>query len=299
MIVTGKVPIRVALFDQQKQLAIVLIVSLVVMWVRILLGQRWVSIQVLPLTALGVALGVFLSLRNNIVWSRYWEGRSHWGRLINLSRTLPRQLATLVNPGAGRDVLLREQCHRQIAFVKAFRSHLRDEDPIECLHLHLPDEEIARLRHVVNVPSAILQRTGETLYIASEQGLLSELDLLRIDSTMTDITDVLGGCEKIKNTPLPPAYTYLAHRIVLFYCCMLPFSLASDLGVLTPFLTIFISFAFLTLDRTSDLIEQPFAREDNDLPLDAMTRTIERDLLQAAGETDIPPPIKPVNGILL
>lgn len=304
MIVNGKVPIRVALLDQRKPVALVLLVSLCVVGIHEVLEKRWISIQITPLTALGVALGVFLSFRNNVVWSRYWEARSLWGRLINVSRTLPRQMATLLNESEGmlpngRDAFYREMCERQLAFVKSFRAHMRDEDMLEGLAPYLPPGEVEQLKNAVNIPAAILHRTGARLFDATKLGLLSELDLLRVDESMTEITDILGGCEKIKNTPLPPAYTYLAHRIVLAYCCILPFGLVADLGVVTPFLTILVSFAFLTLDRTSDLIEQPFSTEDNDLPLNAMTRTMERDLLYAMGETDLPPPIKPENGILL
>jgi predicted membrane chloride channel (bestrophin family) len=37
----------------------------------------------------------------------------------------------------------------------------------------------------------------------------------------------------------------------------------------------------------------------NDVPLTALCRTIEIDLLQMMGETDVPPPIKPENDILM
>lgn len=299
MIVTGKVPIRDAILDQWRHLLLVLVVALCVVELHEFLDKRWISIQVTPLTALGVALGVFLSLRNNVVWARYWEARSLWGRLINDSRTLPRQLSTLLADCPERGPFIREMCLRQIAFVKAFRAHLRNEDTREHLGQYLPAEELPQMREARNVPTALLHRMGERLRDACEAGMASELDLLRLDETMTNLTDILGGCEKIKNTPLPPAYTHLAHKILLMYCCLIPFGLVADIGIVTPVLSLAISFAFLTLDRTSDLIEQPFSTEVNDLPLNAMTRTIEIDLLQRMGEKDIPEPLKPVNGVLL
>jgi len=36
----------------------------------------------------------------------------------------------------------------------------------------------------------------------------------------------------------------------------------------------------------------------NDLPLDAMVRGIERELLDALGRTDLPPPLSPINHLL-
>jgi putative membrane protein len=289
--------------DQRRQLGVVFLTSLCAVALYEVLEKRWVSIQVTPLTALGVALGVFLSLRNNVVYDRYWEARSLWGRLINSSRSLPRQLATFLkreeNPTAAAE-FYQEMGRRHIAYVAAFRSHLRNEDPLAGIEKWIDNpESLAELRAAKNVPAALLHQAGERLHDAWKQGLLTDFHLGRLDETMTDFTDIQGGCERIKNTPLPPAYTHVAHKIVLFYCCMIPFGLVADLKFLTPALTIAISFAFLTLDRISDLIENPFSRDPNDLPLDQMTRLIEIDMLQRLDETDLPPAIQPKDGILL
>jgi putative membrane protein len=304
MIVSGKVGITSVLLGQRRQIATVLLVSLCVVGLHEVLGERWVSIQITPLTALGVALGVFLSLRNNVVYDRYWEARTLWGRLVNASRTLLRQLTTFL-PESGitpqRDDFYRDMARGQIAFVRSLRAHLRDDaDPHDGLDEWVAcPKRRAELRDARNVPAALLQQMGEQLHRARHNGLLSEFHLVRFDETLTECTEILGGCERIKNTPLPPAYTYLAHKIVLFYCCLIPFGLVADIQLLTPILSVAISFAFLTLDQISDLIEAPFSRKPNDLPLDALTRTIEIDTLQRLGEQNLPAALEPVNGVLL
>lgn len=301
MIVTGKVPILREVTDQWRQLSLVLLVSLVVVGIHVIMGERWVKIDVTPLTALGVALGIFLSFRNTMVYNRYWEARTLLGRLVNASRTFPRQLTMLVTGGTAeeREALQREMGLRLLAFVKAFRAHLRSEPP----GIHLPEyhspEELAELADAFNIPSALLQRMGNRLRIAHRRGLISDFHITRLDESLTEFTDVLGGCERIKNTPLPPPYTYLAHKIMLAYCCLLPFGLVTSLGIFTPLLAGVISFAFLTLDRVSDLIEQPFDTMDNDLPVNAIARNIEIEILQHLGEKDLPRPLEPVGGILL
>ncbi|GAB4463751.1 MAG: bestrophin family ion channel [Armatimonadaceae bacterium] len=306
MIVTGKVPLSKAIYEQWQALAIVLGVSVLVTLARYVISQKWIALQWIaipftPLTALGVALGVFLSLRSNVVYNRYWEARTLLGRLVNASRTFPRQLATFLTGGTEeeRDALYREFCLRHLAFVRAFRAHLRDEDTRADIGHYLTPGEMADLREVVNVPSALLHRQGQELHKAFRRGMITEFHMPPVDESLTEFASILGGCEKIKNTPLPPAYTFLAHRIMLIYCCLLPFALVDEIGILTPLLTVVISFAFLTLDRTSDLIEVPFATEDNDLPLNTIARNIEIELLQRIGERDLPPKLEPVDGILL
>jgi ion channel-forming bestrophin family protein len=301
MIITGKVSIAKAAWNVRRQIGLVLLSSMAAVFIFERLENKDVSIQITPLTALGVALGVFMSLRNNVVYNRYWEARSLWGKLINTSRTLPRQLTTYLTGGTAeeREAVFRDLCLRQIAFVKAMRAHLRDENPREDAAAYLPPEEIVELRDIKNIPTAILHRMGERLHETWRRGLISEYHLTMVDGTMTELTDILGGCEKIKNTPIPPAYTYLGHKLMLAYCCMLPFALVADLHFFTPLVTVTIAFAFLILDQTSDLIEIPFATEENDLPLNAMTRTIEVDLLQRLGEKNVPPPVEAVDGVLL
>ncbi|MFC7551480.1 bestrophin family ion channel [Pseudoroseomonas wenyumeiae] len=55
-----------------------------------------------------------------------------------------------------------------------------------------------------------------------------------------------------------------------------------------------LAYAFFGLDALGDQLEEPFGLEPNDLPLDAITRTVEIELLATLGETDLPPPLRPV-----
>ena len=46
-------------------------------------------------------------------------------------------------------------------------------------------------------------------------------------------------------------------------------------------------------------LKNPFENLDNDTPMTALCRTIEIDLRQQLGETDLPPPIEPLGGVLM
>jgi putative membrane protein len=70
--------------------------------------------------------------------------------------------------------------------------------------------------------------------------------------------------------------------------------------MLKPVVVILIAYAFLGLDEVGDELEQPFGLEDNDLPLSAMSRTIEVNLRQLLGESELPALLEPdKEGILL
>jgi ion channel-forming bestrophin family protein len=71
------------------------------------------------------------------------------------------------------------------------------------------------------------------------------------------------------------------------YCILLPLGLV-DCGGLTPIITVFIAYTFMTLENIAGSLELPFGFEPNDLALNAICRTIERSLLEMRGETTLP-----------
>ena len=273
-------------------------------------GLVWMS--PLPLTITGVALGILLGFRNTVGYSRYWEGRSLWGRLINASRSLVRQAVSFTVAdglmGASADLpidavarrdFVRGMAYRTIAFAHALRHHLRREDPFLELGELLSNTEIVRLRSVQNVPAGLLMLFGEQIADARHRGWIDSILLANLDNTLTELAAIQGGCEKIRNTPLPPVYTDIGHKIIVVFCTLLPFGLVRDLGPLMPPAVLIIAFAFLLLSRISLLLEDPFGLRPNDLPLTTLCRVIEIDMRDAIGETDVPKPLQPENGILL
>jgi putative membrane protein len=109
------------------------------------------------------------------------------------------------------------------------------------------------------------------------------------------MTGVAAACERIRGTPIPFSYTLLLHRTAYLYCWLLPFGLVDAIGDLTPLVTLLVAYTFFGLDALGDEIEEPFGTSDHDLPLEAMCRTIEIDLRMALGDTDLPPPLLPVD----
>jgi putative membrane protein len=120
-----------------------------------------------------------------------------------------------------------------------------------------------------------------------------------LETQLSEMAHVQGGCERIKTTPLPFSYSLLLHRTAYAFCVLLPFALAPSLGWWTPLPTFLVSYAFFGLDALGDELSDPFGVEQNDLPLDSMVRTIERDLLHAAGHHALPPPLMAQDFILL
>jgi len=263
------------------------------------------SITSTPFVLIGLPLGIFLGFRNNTAYDRFWEGRKLWGSLVNTSRSLTRQIITLVEPQPdsaeqGPDVTReyeQKMVRLLIAYVHALRHHLRDSDPKPTLARFMSEEDVARLDGEPNVPIAMLQQLAELLVEVRRRHWIDPLHVVVIEQSLTSLTDIQGACERIKSTPIPYSYTVLIHRIVAVYCGLLPFGLAETIGWATPIVVLLVSYALFGLDAIGDEVEQPFGLDPNDLPLSTISRMIEGNLLARLGEK-VPPPFTPRDGIL-
>lgn len=263
-------------------------------------GATFLAVPSLPLGVIGSALSIFLGFRNSSAYDRWWEARSLWGALVNNSRSFARQVMTLIDhPDDRNDVreLQRRLVVMQIAYVHALRCHLRQQLPFGELRRWLDAPTVAYLRGQVNVPAALLALIGDGLREAHARHWMDSMRWSALDRTLSEITNVQGACERIKNTPMPKQYDYFPRVLVTFFCMLLPFGLVEGLGLLTPVASTCLSLIFITLDRIGREIEQPFENTVHDTPMTSLSRTIEINLRQVLGEQP-PRELSPVGGFV-
>jgi ion channel-forming bestrophin family protein len=259
------------------------------------LGWRFVSLPNLPLALLGSAIALLVTIRNNTAYGRWWEARTLWGAMVNSSRSLARGLTALIADADLQHRLVRYQ----IAYVLTLRCHLLRQPSDAVLERWLPPELAADCRRAANAPMAIQMAIGRALAAARQAGTLDIVAAGALDATLTDIMNAQGGLERIKNTPLPRQYSLLPLIFIRAYCVVLPLGVVANLGLATTLGSGLIGFMFLLLDEVGRDLEDPFENRVFDVPMDAITRTIEIDLLQAIGSTEVPPPITAKDGILM
>ena len=260
-----------------------------------------ITMTAIPFTLIGLPLAIFLGFRNNTAYDRYWEARKLWGELVLRTRSLSRQCQSLINlphpiDGKTRDDDVRvRMVHRCIAFVHSLRLQLRDEKDDAMLQRWTTAAEFARIHRTTNPADALMLAMGRDLGECVRSGQISPCLAAPIDQTLSALTAAAASCERIKHTPIPFSYTLLLHRTAYMYCFLLPFGLVDTTGFMTPFVVAIVAYTFFGLDALGDEIEEPFGMETNDLPLDTLCRSIEINLLESLGETDLPPPLQPVN----
>ena len=230
-------------------------------------------------TLLGVGLSLLVAFRTNTAYDRFWEGRKCWGAIVNRSRNLVRQsLHAVEDPAFARrvGVLVR-------AFVHGTKRNLWNEEGVPELARLLPAGEAARLEAAPGPAQRALAELGGEFSRARREGKISAEDQRRLEEDVTVLMDQLGACQRIKRTPIPFAYVLLLRRLLLIYCLSLPCALLDQKDWRDVLITLMVSFGLLGIEQIGVEIEDPFEHTLNDLDLEAICGTIERDVVGMVG----------------
>ena len=292
-----------------------------------------ISIPFLPLSTIGIAVSFYVGFKNNAAYDRFWEARKIWGGIVNYSRTWGNQVMNFVHKiGADEKELhkIREKMiYRHVAWLNALRLQLRQPSSFSIKHKSsirafakgTPerkhwDEEVGGLLckadydYLIerkNTATQLIRQQGDDLRMLNEeQDLVNNFRHMEMMRVLEEFYNLQGKCERIKNTPFPRQYAYFSKIFIWIFILLLPFGLVGEfakLGHTMAFLTIpfsvLISWIFVTMEIVGDNSEDPFENFINDVPMTALCRTIEIDLREMLGETDLPPKIAAENDILM
>jgi putative membrane protein len=260
---------------------------------------------------LGSALAIFIAFRNNTSYSRWWEARTLWGGIINSSRVLARLIITFTDSHAHQqnydeessEKFKKEMIYKLIAWAHSLRLHLRKQNNWQELEPFLSEREFIELQKSQNKPNFIHLISGRRIYEAMAKGTLGGFDSFQMEGQLLALANHQGGCERIKNTPLLRQYDFFTRVFLYTFMLLLPFSLIGDFAkmgidyLMIP-VSILISFVFSIIGKVGEVNEDPFENRITDVPLSAMCNTIERDLREMLGETDLPIKLEPETGFL-
>jgi len=248
-----------------------------------------VEYTLLPFTLMGIALSILLSIRNTATYDRWWEARKQWGTMVYEVRSLARASGIYLPEGLQRQLMLRVLTHTHL-----LRGQLRKEDVRADLPAGLPQALLDETLSKRNPAEFMLQQAGRLLADELKAGRLDTIAAAALDRHLHALSSVQAASERITHTPLPFAYTLLAHRTAYIYCYLLPVGLVGAAGWFTPVFTAVVAYTFFGLDRLSEQMEFPFGRHTNDLPLDAICRIHEISVAEALGDP-APERLQPVN----
>jgi putative membrane protein len=237
--------------------------------------QTNLEVSSLAHTLIGFSLSLLLVFRTNASYDRFWEGRRLWGSIINETRNLARSVTVLLETN---QELARTIVNWTIAFPYAAMNHLRGDKGLGPIAIELPADEARAAQSANHPPLAVARMITTRLNEAKSQGLISDIVFTSIDQNVHLLMGYMGGCERIHRTPLPFAYMVHLRRALIIYCFTLPFVMLKDFGWVTIPGVFLIAYMMFGIEEIGVQIEDPFGADDNDLPLESMCMTIEKNL---------------------
>ena len=220
----------------------------------------------------GFVISLLLVFRTNTAYDRRWEGRKKWGALVNDTRNLSIKLATMTDNKEHHKFFSRMISN----FVYASKEHLREGVIPE--ELNLTAEEANSILKREHIPNAICQQIYAKVHAIKAAGHISEEEFIILDKNLNALLDSLGGCERIKNTPIPFSYMLFLKKFVFIYVTTMPFAFVAVFGYFSALIATFVFYVLVSMEVLAEEIEDPFGSDDNDLPTDALSLKIKQNI---------------------
>ncbi|WP_235298010.1 bestrophin family protein [Portibacter marinus] len=296
-----------------------------------------VGIPFLPISVIGIAVAFYVGFKNNQSYDRFWEARKIWGGIVNYSRTWGNQVTSYVTDMYATEPVTREEIknirkcliYRHIAWMNALRLQLRMPQSFSAKRSHMSStvykgrpggedwkrdvgpflrnmEEVDELKQKKNPATQIIRMQGQHLKNLMRRRIIEDFRHMDMMHSLEEFYNLQGKCERINNTPLPRQYSFFSKVFIWIFILILPFGLVTEFSAvghhyiwLTVPISVLISWIFFTMETVGDSSEDPFENFINDVPMTALCRTIEIDMREMLGETDLPPKIEAEDGVLM
>lgn len=334
-----KYDIKEVFFWTRRELFIFAIIATVPTILYEFLEWRFLTLPWLPIALIGTAVAFLVGFKNNVCYDRLWEARRIWGGIVNESRSWGLMSRDFISNKYRGHALNQDEIKKiqsdlinlQIAWLCALRHQLREprkwetmtdpsnieyrklfkvrEDEIsmeEELKMFVNPATAAKLMTYKNKATQIIAIQSESIKGLAESGSIDEFRYMEMQKALREMLVLQGQCERIKNFPYPRQFASFNIYFVWIFILLLPFGMIHEfekLGSLFVWLTIpftmLIAWVFHSMEKVGSATENPFEGSANDVPITALSRTIEIDLREMLNELNIPEPLKPHNNILM
>lgn len=206
---------------------------------------------------LGFVIGLLLVFRTNKAYERWWEARSIWGNLVNVSVNLAIKIKVMLRPNSLES---RHFIDLITKFGQALAIHLRKEpSPVE----------LKALLKMNEVPKHPPSHIAKHLYLAvhHHRNAPSEVDKLIIDSDLRQFMIACGGSEKIRNTLVSISYRMFVKHVMILFVLIMPCGLTNSMGLAAIPITVATAYFMLALEGIARHLEEPFGRTEDHINL--------------------------------
>ncbi|MCH2229376.1 MAG: hypothetical protein MK105_03440 [Crocinitomicaceae bacterium] len=226
---------------------------------------------------IGFVISLLLVFRTNTGYERWWEGRKQWGKLVNNSRNLAIKITSIVDDE--EDIAYFKRMLPN--FVFAMKEHLRQG--VDFGELDLTKDEIADLADRNHIPNGIVSMLYKRMNKMKKEGKISQEEFITLDTNLNALLDILGACERIKNTPIPYSYSLFIKKFIFIYVTTIPLAFIPTFGYFSVLIAAFIFYVLVSMEILAEEIEDPFGKDANDLPTGELSIKIRDNVREIMG----------------
>ncbi|MCF8714262.1 multidrug transporter [Joostella atrarenae] len=295
---------------------------------------KWIALPWVPIALIGTAAAFIVGFKNTQTYNRLWESRKIWGAIVNDSRSWGIMVKDFVNDPASAYKINDDHkrlVYRHIAWLTALRFQLRTPKSWENMddvnskeykeHYPVPEwesnledelkpllseEDLAYVLKKSNRATQLLSLQSADLRRLKAKNEIADYPYVSLESCLKDFFAHQGKAERIKNFPYPSQFSSINLFFIHIFVTLLPFGLLApfaNIGTYGVWFTIpfsvVVGWVFVSLEQVGQHTANPFEGGPNDIPMAALSRTIEIDLREMLDETDIPPSLAPINHVLM
>lgn len=225
------------------------------------------QLPLVPFTLSTAALGLLLTFRTNVSYSRWNEARTAWGAVINDSRSIVRMGCIWARSYNNiDDVSLQRLGEAVCSFSRTLMNRTlptqEDATPFaQYTHTQISDARYAQaLRQAQHRPTAALAEITQILVDFK----LNPIHQVEVERVITSLCNALGASERIFTSPVPTFYTRHTARFLAVWLFCLPLGMYDSFGSTWNHLGLipgcfFLGLFLLGIEELATQMEEPFS----------------------------------------
>ena len=235
-------------------------------------------VSAVPSTLMGTALGLLLVFRTTNTYQRLAEARALWGRAVFLCREVAQSVATALTYAGGLPqkasataaaarvgrlvVAYAYELNAKLTGIADGSGGTRDLVPGErddVLRALLPESEASWVAAQRSRPLVLLGALRRELHKQWEVGNLPPHLHRKLDEDVRELDLVVGGCERLFSSPVPPTMSRHTLRSLALWLLALPFALKGTMAPGTVAMSAFATaYVYVGIEELGVQVEQPF-----------------------------------------